>query len=74
MVTTLRHWWQDARSSFWFVPGLIVLGAVGLASVLIGLDAIVDLEAVARRPLLFGAGAAPAAPAPGACSRPWPAR
>jgi uncharacterized membrane protein len=45
------------RSSFWLVPAVIVLGAVGLAAVLIAVDATVDLHVVARWPLLFGAGA-----------------
>ncbi len=58
MITKLHQWSQNLRSSFWFVPAVIVLGAVGLASVLIGVDAIVDLNAVERWPLLFGAGAA----------------
>ncbi len=58
MLTKLHHWWQETRSSFWFVPGVIVLSAVGLATVLIGVDATVDLDVVARWPLLFGAGAA----------------
>jgi len=58
MITKLHHWWQDMRSSFWFVPAVIVLGAVALATVLIAVDATVDLHVVARWPLLFGAGAA----------------
>ena len=37
---------------------MIVLGAVGLATVLIGVDATVDLHVVERWPLLFGACAA----------------
>lgn len=39
------------------MPAVIVLVAVGLATVLIGVDSTVDLN-VARWPLLFGAGAA----------------
>jgi len=58
MITKLHHWWHETRSSFWLVPALIVLGAVGLAAVLIGVDATVDLHVVERWPLLFGAGAA----------------
>jgi uncharacterized membrane protein len=58
MIPKLHHWSQEMRSSFWFVPAVIVLAAVGLASVLIGVDAIVDLDVVERWPLLFGAGAA----------------
>ena len=61
---------EKMRSSFSFVPAVIVLGAVGLAAVLIGVDATVDLHVVEGWPLLFGAGAA----VPAACSRPSPAR
>jgi len=57
VITKLHNWWRELRSSFWFVPALIVLGAVGLATVLIGIDATVDLPLVERWPLLFGAGA-----------------
>jgi uncharacterized membrane protein len=46
------------RSSFWFVPAVIVLDAVTLAAVLIAVDATVNLDVVERWPLLFGAGAA----------------
>lgn len=58
MITKVRHWWHETRSSFWFVPGVIVLGAVGLAAVLIGVDATIDMDVVERWPLVFGAGAA----------------
>ena len=58
MLMKLHHWWQEKRSSFWFVPALMVLDAVVLATVLITVDATVDLHAVERWPLVFGAGAA----------------
>jgi len=58
MLAKLAHWWQDKRSSFWFVPALIVLDAVVLAVVLITVDATAELQVVERWPLLFGAGAA----------------
>jgi len=58
MLTKLRHWSQETRSSFWFVPLLIVLGAVGLATGLVILDATVELHVDTRWPLVFGAGAA----------------
>ena len=57
MITKLHHWWQEMRSSFWFVPAMIVLGAVGLAAGLIALDANVDLHVDKRWPLIFGSGA-----------------
>ncbi len=46
------------RSSFWFVPAVIVLDAVTLATVLIAVDATFNLDVVERWPILFGAGAA----------------
>jgi uncharacterized membrane protein len=46
------------RSSFWFVPALMVVNAVALAILLITLDTNVELHLAARWPLLFGAGAA----------------
>ncbi|WP_306547713.1 DUF2254 family protein, partial [Desulfobulbus sp.] len=58
MLTRLRHWWQEKRSSFWFIPAMMVLDAVLLATVLITIDATVDLHMVERWPLFFGAGAA----------------
>lgn len=57
MLTRLQHWWQDKRSSFWFLPAMMVLNAVLLAIVLITIDATVDLHVVKRWPLLFGVGA-----------------
>ncbi|MDZ7581711.1 MAG: hypothetical protein U5R30_14225 [Deltaproteobacteria bacterium] len=30
MITKLHHWWIEIRSSFWFLPSAIVLGAVVL--------------------------------------------
>ena len=44
MITKRRHWWHETRSSFWFVPAVIVLGTVGLATGLIALDATVELH------------------------------
>ena len=54
----LGHWWQSTRSSFWFVPALLVLGAIALASALIFVDATGDPQVLRRLPMLFGAGAA----------------
>ncbi len=57
MTTKLHDLWQATRSSFLFVPAVIVLASVGLATVLIGIDSTADLHVVSRWPLLFGAGA-----------------
>jgi uncharacterized membrane protein len=37
--TQLAHRWATLRTSFWFVPGLMVVGAVLLAAVALALDA-----------------------------------
>lgn len=60
MITKLNHWWDETRSSFWFAPSIIVLGAVGLASTLIALDTRIarGLWVLPPWPLVFGAGAA----------------
>jgi len=58
MLKKFHHWWQESRSSFWFVPAVIVLDAVALAIVLITVDATVDLPVVKRWPLLLYASAA----------------
>jgi uncharacterized membrane protein len=39
-----RHGWQSMRSSFWFVPTLMVVDTVVLAILLIILDTHVDLH------------------------------
>lgn len=56
MIMRLQHYWQEMWSSFWFVPAAIVLGAVGLATVLIVVDT--TFLQIAMWPLVFGAGAA----------------
>ena len=53
----VRHWSQELRSSFWFLPGMIVAGAVMLAAIIISIDANAKLSFVEDWPLLFGAGA-----------------
>lgn len=57
MIAKLRHLSQRLRTSFWFVPALIVLSAVGLATGLIAVDANLKLQVAEQWPLVFGAGA-----------------
>ena len=57
-MNKLRQYFYHVRSTFWFVPGLIILGAIALAIGLIEASALVDQKTLARWPLLFGAGAA----------------
>lgn len=58
MITKLGHGWQSIRSSFWFVPALMVVDTVVLAILLITLETSLDLHLVGPWPLLFDAGAA----------------
>lgn len=53
----LRKIWSSLRTSFWFVPSLIVAFSVALATVLVEADAHGGDELAARWPRLFGAGA-----------------
>ena len=57
-MTRLFHLWHVLRASLWFVPGAIVLIAVGLATGLIEIDARIDHKLLEAWPRMFGAGAA----------------
>lgn len=50
--------WETVRSSFWFLPGLMVLSAVGLGVTLVEVDGRLGEHVFQRWPRLFGAGAA----------------
>ncbi len=53
----MRRIWNELLASLWFVPSLIVLGAIVLAVGLVELDARLDNGTFAEWPRLFGAGA-----------------
>ncbi len=38
MMTTIRHWWEWVRTSYWFVPSQMVVLAIVTAGVMIALD------------------------------------
>jgi uncharacterized membrane protein len=57
MSTRVSALWSRLLSSLWFVPALIVFGAVLLAVGLIELSEVVDQQALTRFPRLFGADA-----------------
>ena len=56
-MSKLRIQLEALRSNLWFVPTLIVVGAVGLAAGLIEMDWVSRQELVTRWPRIFGAGA-----------------
>lgn len=57
MISRFRQYWYDMKSSFWFVPGLIVVGAIILAIALINADVLISPEIIENWPRLLGAGA-----------------
>jgi uncharacterized membrane protein len=52
-----KQLWNNLRSSFWFVPSLIVLGSIAFATILIEADSAWSDEWLAQWPRLLGAGA-----------------
>jgi len=57
MTTRFGQYWQQLRESLWFVPGLLVLAAFGLAFGLVEFDANTAWKGEKQFPLLFGTGA-----------------
>ncbi len=53
----LRAVWSTLTGSLWFVPSLLVAGAIALAAAMIGLDAATQFHLAERWPLAFGSGA-----------------
>lgn len=57
-MNRLQKYWDDLRSSLWFIPTLIVTGSIILAVGLIEVDLVSDRGQLAERwPRMFGAGA-----------------
>jgi len=57
-MNKLKRFWRNLRTSFWFVPMLIVALSIALAVALIEADYTVSEKWLARWPHLFGATAA----------------
>ena len=56
-MNRLRQFWSNLRSSFWFVPALIVAASIGVALALIEVDSSGGKQWLAGWPRLFGVGA-----------------
>jgi uncharacterized membrane protein len=56
-MNKLRQIWSDLRSSFWFMPSLMVLGSVVFAAAMVEADSAGSARWLAQWPRLFGAGA-----------------
>ena len=55
-MSRLRVLWQNVNASLWFVPTLLVAGAIGLAFGLVVVDTHIAHTWLPDYPLLFGAG------------------
>ena len=56
-MNNFNQLWSNLRSSFWFMPSLIVLASIGFAVALIEADSAGSDRWLAQWPRLFGAGA-----------------
>jgi len=55
-MNRFTRWWLNLNASLWFVPALMVAGAILLAFALIFVDVRLSHDWLAELPLLFGAG------------------
>lgn len=55
-MNKFKQLWSDLRSSFWFMPSMIVVLSIALAVALIEADSVGSNRWLARWPRLFGAG------------------
>ncbi|MDY0281456.1 MAG: DUF2254 domain-containing protein [Salinivirgaceae bacterium] len=55
-MNKFRQLWSNLRSSFWFMPSLIVAFSIALAIALVEVDSVGNDQWLARWPRLFGAG------------------
>jgi hypothetical protein len=60
MHVRLRKLWEEIRGSYWFVPGLLVLGAILLSLVTVSLDGQFQIEVLRRLGFIWSGGAEPA--------------
>ena len=57
-MSKLQRWWSNLNSSLWFVPTLMVAGAMFLAYALVNFDNDFQNSWTKQHPLLFGSSAA----------------
>ncbi|UXI03173.1 DUF2254 domain-containing protein [Photobacterium sp. TY1-4] len=56
MKIQLQNWWEGVRTSFWFVPGGLVLIAMGTAHSLIVFDQLIELAVLRQFSFLYFGG------------------
>ena len=57
MHIRLLKLWEEARSSYWFVPGLMVIGAILLSVITVSLDGYYQVEVLRRLGFIWSGGA-----------------
>ncbi len=56
-MNKLRQFWNNLRTSFWFIPSLIVAASIVLSAALVEVDSTWSEQWLARWPRFFGGGA-----------------
>ncbi len=56
MKAKLLIWWESLHTSFWFVPSVMVIGAMALSTFTLAVDRSIDERAVAALPFTFKDG------------------
>ena len=69
MKLRLRYYWDRLRTSYWFVPSLMLIAAVALSRAAVGLD-----TQLGERTLVLGWGYPGDSQGPAPCCRRSPAR
>jgi uncharacterized membrane protein len=54
--TRLDNHWEAIRTSFWFIPGLMILCVIGLSSISIRLDRLIDTQHFRTPGLIYAGG------------------
>lgn len=60
LLAKIANWWENACSSLWFIPALLVLAAAGLSWALLTIDDAFGADIHERAPWLFGGTASAA--------------
>ncbi len=56
-MNRFKQVWRNLRSSFWFMPSMMVLASIALAAILIEVDTVVSERWLTQWPRIFGSGA-----------------
>jgi uncharacterized membrane protein len=56
-MNSVKRFWRNLRTGFWFVPSLIVAVSNALAAALIAVDSTANAQWMERWPRLFGVSA-----------------